>query len=107
MKNIILKNPIANTIIEKTSAWLPIAMSLAMLVIMLGIFSMSGFHPVRQADEGVGAHLFQIWLVLEAFSIPFFALTWLPQKPKEALLILAIQVTNAFIVCFPVYYFKL
>ena len=92
---------------KKTSAWLPIAMSLAMLVIMLGTFSMSGFHPVREVDEGVGAHLFQIWLVLEVFSISFFALKWLSQKPKEALLILAIQVTLAFIVCFPVYYFKL
>ena len=94
-------------ILKLPSAWVPIVLSITMLLIMVIIFSMSPIPPVRQADEGVGAHLFQIWLVLEIILIPFFALSWLPQKPKDALVILVIQIAFVFIVCFPIFYFKL
>jgi len=63
--------------------------------------------PVRQPDEGTGAHLFQIWLVLEILMVSFFAIKWLPQKPKPALLILAIQIIAILAACAPVFYFKL
>ena len=48
--------------------------------------------PTREKDEGVGAHLFQIWLVLEIIMLAFFAITWLPRAPKPAFLILLMQV---------------
>ncbi len=63
--------------------------------------------PVREADEGTGAHLFQIWLLLEPFMVGFFAVKWLPQKPRQALLVLAIQIVAALAACAPVFYFKL
>ena len=89
------------------SAWVPIVLSITMLLIMVIIFSTSTVSLVREADEGVGAHLFQIWLVLEIILIPFFAIKWLLQRPKDASLILVIQIILVFIVCFPVFYFKL
>ena len=77
-----------------------------MIAVFVGYVVFSG--PLEpEADEGTGAHLFQIWLVLEAIMIPFFALTWLPQAPKQALVILAIQILLVLLGCFPVYYFKL
>ncbi len=79
-----------NSLLKKTSAWLPIAISLAVFAIMLAVIAMSGV-PVRQPDEGIGAHFFQIWLVLEVVMVLFFAVKWLPQKPLQALLILVIQ----------------
>jgi len=94
------------SIIKKPSAWIPIAMSLIVLITMLICFAIFGV-PVRQHDEGTGAHLFQIWLVLEVLMVSFFAIKWLPQRPKQALLVLVIQIIAALIACAPVFYFKL
>jgi hypothetical protein len=77
--------------IKQPSAWLPIVISLGVLAIMLGSFATFGV-PRREADEGAAAHLFQLWLVIEVVMIAFFATTWLPKKPKQALLIVGLQV---------------
>ena len=63
--------------------------------------------PHREPDEGTAAHLFQIWLVLEALMVVFFAIKWLPQMPKQALLVLTVQVTAALAACAPVFFFNL
>lgn len=95
-----------NSLIKKPSAWIPIAIPLAFFAIMLYRFAMFG-PPVREADEGTLAHLFQIWLVLEVFMVLFFAVKWLWQAPKPALVILAVQIAAAFAIIAPVFYFKL
>lgn len=95
-----------NSTMKKPSVWIPIAMSLIVLVTMLIYIVISGV-PVRQPDEGTGAHLFQIWLVLEVLMVLFFAIKWLPQRPKQALLVLAIQIVAALAACAPVFYFRL
>ena len=92
--------------IKKPSAWVPVVMSLSVLLTMLVCIAIFG-PPVREADEGTGAHLFAVWLVLEVLMVAFFAVTWLPQKPKQALFILAIQIVAALAACAPVFYFKL
>jgi hypothetical protein len=63
--------------------------------------------PAREPDEGTAAHLFQIWLVLEALIVAYFAFTWLPRMPKQALMILALQIVVAPAACAPVAYFNL
>ncbi|MEK7149122.1 MAG: hypothetical protein AAB796_01835, partial [Patescibacteria group bacterium] len=60
-----------NSIIKKSSAWIPIVIPLiffAYLIIHISIFGI-----VREKDEGTGAHLFQLWLILEPLMIGFFA----------------------------------
>ena len=94
-----------NPLMRKPSAWFPVILSLVALGIM--IIHITMFGAVREADEGTGAHLFQIWLVLELFLVAFFAVMWLPKAPKEALLILTVQIVAALAVCAPVFYFKL
>jgi membrane-bound acyltransferase YfiQ involved in biofilm formation len=79
------------SLLKKPSAWIPTATSLIVLIVMLITIMLSGA-PTRKPDEGVGAHLFQIWLVSEIFMIAFFALRWLPQRPVQALVVLMIQV---------------
>lgn len=93
-------------IIKKPIAWLPIAISLLALTIMLIFIAMSG-PPARQADEGTGAHLFQIWLTSELLMMTFFGFKYLPKEPKQALGILAIQIIAVVAACSPVFYFKL
>lgn len=63
--------------------------------------------PARQPDEGTGAHLFQIWLMLEALMVAFFAVKWLPEKPTQALVVLTIQIVAVLVACVPVFFFKL
>jgi len=95
-----------NSLLKKPSAWIPIALSLTVLAIMLIGIAMSG-PPVRQPDEGTGAHLFQIWLVLEVVMVSFFAIKWLPKEPRQALIILGLQILAVLAACAPVFYFKL
>jgi hypothetical protein len=96
-KDLLLKHP---------SAWLPIALSLTVLATMLSYFAMTGI-PHREADEGTAAHLFQIWLVLDVMMVVFFVIKWLPQRPQQALIILALQIVAALLVCAPVFFLNL
>lgn len=96
------------SLLKKPSAWIPIALSL-IVVIAWGV-ALATHHvptPHPNADEGTGAHLFQIWLALEVLMIGFFAVKWLPQEPKEALVILSLQVLGVIAGCAPVAYFRL
>jgi hypothetical protein len=94
-----------NSIIRKPSAWLPIVIPLiffAYLVIYITLFGV-----VREEDEGTGAHLFQLWLVLEPLLVGFFAIKWLPRVPKPTLQILALQIGAALLPISVVFFLKL
>ena len=74
--------------LKQPSAWLPFAMSLAALALVLGHAAIFGI--VHEADEGAAAH---VWQILMAGQIPFvvyFMFRWLPQRPKESLWVLAL-----------------
>jgi len=94
------------SLLKKPSAWIPILIPLLFVAYIVIAIAFLG-PPVREANEGVGAHLFQLWLLLESFMLGFFAVTWLPRAPKQALLILAMQVVVALASCAPVFYFNL
>ncbi|MDO8576382.1 MAG: hypothetical protein Q7R90_03635 [bacterium] len=89
------------SLIRKPSAWIPIAMSLTALAILLGFLVMYGV--VHEEDEGTAAHLFQILMGGQAPIIAFFLIKWLPQKPKETLQVLALQIVAALLVVTPVF----
>ena len=61
------------SLLKRPGAWIPIAVPLIIVIIWIVSILMLG-SPVRQHDEGTGAHLFQIWLVLEVLALAFFAL---------------------------------
>lgn len=82
-----------NIPLKQPSAWLPLVMSLAALALVLGHAAMFGV--VHEADEGAAAHIFQILMVAQAPVVAFFAITWLPQTPRQALLVLALQAAAA------------
>jgi hypothetical protein len=90
---------------KKPSAWVPLLLPALILLMLVITFETSGL--MRQADEGTEAHLFQTWLVVEAVLIGYFAIKWLPRMPKEALLILLLQIIASLAACFPVFYFNL
>ena len=92
-------------LIRRPIAWVPIAMSLAILVMVVTTLSMSGV--ARQADEGTAAHIFQLWLVVEVVAVAAFAVEWLPRLPRAALAVLIVQILCALAACAPVFYFRL
>ena len=92
-------------LIKRPIAWIPIAMSLAILVMVVTTLSVAGV--ARQADEGTAAHIFQIWLVIEVVAVTAFAVQWLPRRPRAAISVLIVQSVCALAACAPVFYFRL
>ena len=93
-------------LLKELSAWVPIAMSVAVVAMLWGFFFLSG-PPTHEADEGVAAHVFQLLMAGQFPIIAFFALKWLPQKPQETFQVLALQLAAGIIAAAPVFIFQL
>ena len=90
------------SLVKQTSAWLPIAMSLAALAVVL--VHVARFGVAREADEGTSAHLFQLLMAGQVPVLAFFAVKWLPRAPRQALQVLALQAGAALAALAPVYW---
>ena len=76
------------SLIKQPSAWLPLAMSLAALTLVLGHAAIFGI--VHEADEGTAAHVWQILMAAQLPIVAYFILKWLPRRTRESLQILAL-----------------
>jgi len=76
------------SLIKQPSAYLPLAMSLAALTLVLGHALVYGV--VHEADEGAAAHVWQILMAAQLPIVAYFILKWLPRRPRESLQILAL-----------------
>ena len=74
--------------IKQPSAWLPLAMSLAALTLVLGHAAVYGV--VHEVDEGTAAHVWQILMAAQLPIVAYFLLKWLPRRPRESLQVLAL-----------------
>ncbi|PYQ66207.1 MAG: hypothetical protein DMF54_08580 [Acidobacteria bacterium] len=92
---------ISATLLKRPSAFLPLAMSfvaLATLVVHVAIFG-----TAHESDEGAAAHIWQLLMAGQVPIIGFFAIRWLPENPRRALPILALQVGAALAAMAPVF----
>jgi hypothetical protein len=89
------------TMLKRPSAFVPVAMSLAALALVLVHIILSG--TARQADEGAVAHLWQLLMAAQIPIVAFFAIRWLPRSPRSALPVLALQAVAALAALAPVY----
>ncbi|MFI5109707.1 MAG: hypothetical protein ACHP78_12775 [Terriglobales bacterium] len=87
--------------LKHPSAFLPVAMSLAALATVLVFLALHG--PAPQADEGTAAHIWQLLMAAQVPIVAFFAIRWVPQAPRQAALILAMQVCAAIAAMAPVF----
>lgn len=87
--------------LKQPSAWLPLTMSLAALAVVIGYIARFG--TARQTDEELAAHLWQLLMAAQLPIIAFFAIMYLPQKPKQAVLVLALQIVAVLAACAPVF----
>src|SRR3989304_3302598 len=88
-------------ILKHPSAFLPVAMSLGALATVLILIASHGTAP--QADEGAAAHVWQLLMATQAPIVLFFAIKWVPQSPRQAVPILALQVGAALAAMAPVF----
>lgn len=76
-------------LLKRPTAFVPLAISAGFLIpLLVGVAQGT---LVRQPDEGIGAHLFQILIPLQVIIIAAFAVAWLPRRPRPAILVLALQ----------------
>lgn len=101
------------TIVRQPSAFVPVAMSLTALALVLGsltygIVHNPGFHGiVREPDEGAIAHLWQLLMGGQIPILAFFAIKWLPRAPRPTLYVLALQAGAALASMAPVFFLNL
>lgn len=91
--------------LKKPSALLPLAMSFAALAVVL--IHVARFGVAREADEGTSAHLWQLLMAGQVPVVAFFAIKWLPLTPKQALLVLALQIGAMLAALAPVFFLNL
>ncbi len=90
---------------RQPSAFVPIAMSLlALATIALHI---ARFGTAREPDEGAAAHIWQLLMAAQVPVIAYFAIQWLPRAPREATLVLALQIGTMLAALAPVYFLGL
>ena len=90
---------------KQPSAFLPLAMSLLALALVLGHIAIFGV--AREADEGTTAHLWQLLMAGQLPIVAFFAIKWLPQAPRQTLHILALQAGAGLASMAPVFFLNL
>jgi hypothetical protein len=76
------------SILRQPSAYLLLALSLAALVLVLGHAAVFGI--VHEADEGAAAHIWQTLMAAQLPILAYFVIKWLPSRPRESLLVLAL-----------------
>jgi hypothetical protein len=76
-------------------------MSLVAFALVLGRIAVVGV--AREPDEGALAHIWQVLIAAQVPIIAFFAIRYLPQRPRPALLVLGLQVLAMLAACAPVY----
>jgi hypothetical protein len=91
--------------LKQKIAWLPVAMSLTALAVVLGHIAIYG--AAREADEGATAHIFQLLMAGQLPLVAWCAVRWLRQSPRQALQVLAVQAAAGLAALAPVYYFNL
>lgn len=78
------------SLIKQPSAYLPLAMSLMALALVLGHAAIFGV--VHEADEGAAAHTWQILMAAQLPFLAYFMLKCLPRQPKGSLQVLGLFV---------------
>jgi hypothetical protein len=78
-----------NSLFKQPSAWIPLVMSLAALTMILVYVAIFGI--IHNQDEGAPARIFQLIMAAQLPIAAYFAFKWLPKRPRQALVVLALQ----------------
>lgn len=90
---------------KQPSAYIPMAMSLVALAVVLGSIALFGI--VHETDEGAAAHIWQLLMAGQIPMLAFFIIKWLPRAPKPALGVVVLQAGAALAAMAPVFLLRL
>ena len=88
-------------VLKHPSAFLPVAMSSIAVAVVLLVVAVHG--PAPHQDEGAAAHVWQLLMAGQVPIVFFFAIKWVPQAPRDAVPILALQLGAALAAMAPVF----
>jgi hypothetical protein len=88
-----MQTPATDTLFRKPSAFIPLLMSLAALIVLASHLLVSG--TARESDEGASAHLFQLLMVGQVPVMAYFVIRWLQRAPDRVFLVLGAQLLAA------------
>jgi hypothetical protein len=91
------------TLSKRPSAFMPMAMSIAALAMLLGSITASSGVVVRDADEGAVAHIWQLLMAGQVPIVAYFVIRWLPRVPRPTIYVFALQIAAALAAMAPVY----
>lgn len=94
--------PSVTALAKHPSAFVPMAMSIAALAVVLIDIGRFGVPPPH-ADGGTAAHLWQLLMVCQLPAIAWFVLRWLRTAPRPALGVLAVQLVLILAAMAPVF----
>jgi hypothetical protein len=98
-------------VMKQWSAFVPVAMSLTALTLVLVRVALAGTGPEvvvnGRPDEGAVAHIWQLLIAGQLPVLAFFAIQWLRKAPRQALGVLAVQAGAVLAAMAPVFYFNL
>jgi len=86
---------------SQPSAFVPVAMSLLALATLA--LHVARFGTAPEPDEGAAAHIWQLLMAAQVPVIAYFAIKWLPRAPREATLVLALQIGSVLAALAPVF----
>ena len=89
------------SLLKHPSAYVPVLMSFGALAAVVIYLALHGSAP--QLDEGAAAHIWQLLMAAQIPIVLYFAVKWLPQSPREALPVLALQVGAGLAAAAPVF----
>jgi hypothetical protein len=92
---------VRNTLLRTPGAFIPIVMSVSALALVVGLLATLGV--TREPDEGTAARVWQLLMAGQLPVIGYFAIKWLPLRPLEALLVLALQAAAGIAAAAPVF----
>jgi hypothetical protein len=90
-------------IMKRPSAFLPVAMSCTAIAVVAASLAVFGRDGIRQPDEGTAAHLWQLLMAGQLPIVAYFAITWVPRAPRQALPVLALQAVAGLAALAPVF----
>ena len=91
------------TLLRRPTAFVPVAMSVTALLTAIVFAARFGTAPQR--DKGAAAHLWQVLMLGQAPIISIFIMKWLTVDPKQAVVVLSLQVAAGIAALAPVWWF--
>jgi len=89
------------SLLKQPSALVPLGLAAAALTLPYILVLIFGPDPT--GDEGVGAHSWQLLMLLQIPAILVFVARWAPQEPKQTIVVLGIQIAAFLAAAAPVF----